>query len=156
MIEVRKFYLTKEGLEKIKREYEYLKNLRLAKTRGEAPKILESEDLNPEYISFQEDLSLIEKRVSEIENILKNKILIKTPRREKDAVVRYGAKVTVEIDGEEKDEFTIVGTLEANPYLGKISDESPVGKALMSRKVGDEVVVSSPIKTTYRIKKIKY
>ena len=50
----------------------------------------------------------------------------------------------------------IVGTLEANPSLGKISNESPVGKALLGRRVGDEVIISSPIKTVYKIKGIKY
>ena len=59
------------------------------------------------------------------------------------------------MDGQ-KDEFVIVGTLEANPALGKISNESPVGKALLGHKIGDEVVVSSPMKTTYKIRNIKY
>jgi transcription elongation factor GreA len=63
--------------------------------------------------------------------------------------------VVVEVNGEE-DEFQIVGTLEANPLLGKISNESPVGSALMGKKVGDEIIISSPVKTVYKIKKIKY
>ena len=56
----------------------------------------------------------------------------------------------------QKDEFVIVGTLEANPALGKISNESPVGRAILGHKVGDAVVVSSPMKITYKIKNIKY
>jgi transcription elongation factor GreA len=151
------FYITKEGLEKIKEEYEALKNLRQAKTGAEAPKILESEDLNPEYISFQEDLVLLETRINEIENVLKNIAIIEPPKtkQEKD-VVGVGSKILVEIDGKEKDEFTIVGALEANPSLGKISNESPVGHALLNHKVGDKITISSPIKTVYKIKKIKY
>ena len=70
-------------------------------------------------------------------------------------MVDLGAKVKIDIAGK-KDEFMIVGTLEANPSLGKISNESPVGRALLGHKVGDEIVVSSPMKTTYKIKKIKY
>lgn len=157
MDEERKIYITKKGLEEIKKEYKFLKSLRLAETKSEAPKLLESEDLNPDYISFQENLNLLELRISEIENILKNAVLIKTPSKgtEKE-IVGLGAKVTLEIDGAEKDEFTIVGSLEANPSLGKISNDSPVGKALFGHKIGDEVVVSSPIKTIYKIKKIKY
>ncbi len=155
MEERKKFYLTKKGLEDIKKEYKVLKNLRLAKTKGEAPKIWESEDLNPEYLSFQEDLSFLETRVAELENILKNVELIKRPSKEKSKVIGLGATVVVEVEGD-KDEFTIVGTLEANPSLGKISNESPVGKTLLGHKVGDEVIISSPIKVIYKIKKIKY
>jgi len=156
MPEEKKFYLTKEGLERIKREYQYLKALKLAKTKGEeSPKILHSEDLNPEYLAFQEDISFLEARIAELENIFKNIELIKLPKKENQKIVNLGATVVVEVDGQ-KDEFQIVGTLEANPSLGKISNESPVGKALLGHRVGDEVIVSSPIKTVYRIKKIKY
>ncbi len=156
MGEGKTFYLTKKGLEKIKKEYKALETIRLAKTKGESPKILESEDLNPEYLSFREDLSLLESKIAERENVLKNARLIKVPPRGKQNIVDLGATVAVEIDGEDKDEFTIVGTLEASPVLGKISNESPVGAALMGHKVGEEIIVSSPIKTNYKIKKIKY
>ncbi len=155
MVQIKKFYLTTKGLEAIKKEYEVLKNLRIAKTNNDVPKIWESEDLNPEYLSFQEDLSFLETRLAELENILKNVELIKTSSKKKRDVIDLGATVEVKVDGD-KDEFTIVGTLEANPSLGKISNESPVGKALLGHKIGDEVVVSSPIKTIYKIKKIKY
>jgi len=155
MEERKKFYLTKKGLEDIKKEYNVLKNLRLAKTKGEAPKIWESEDLNPEYLSFQEDLSFLETRVAELENILKNVELIKHPSKEKSKVINLGATVVVEVEGDE-DEFTIVGTLEANPSLGRISNESPVGKTLLGHKMGDGVIISSPVKTIYKIKKIRY
>ena len=155
MAEEKKFYLTKQGLEKIKKEYQDLKNLKLSKTKGEIPKIWQSEDLNPEYLSFQEDLSFLESRIAELEYILKNTELIKPPPKEKQNMVNLGATVLVEVDGQ-TDEFTIVGTLEANPAIGKISNESPVGRMLLGHRVGDEVVVSSPIQTVYKIKKIKY
>lgn len=151
----KKFYLTKEGLEKIKKEYAGLKNLKLSKTKGEIPKIWHSEDLNPEYLSFQEDLSFLETRLVELENIFKNAELIKSPSKEKRDIVNLGATILVEVDGQ-NDEFTIIGSLEANPSLGKISNESPVGGALLGHQAGDEVVVSSPIKTIYKIKKIRY
>ena len=154
-MEEKKFYLTKEGLEKIKKEYRDLKNLKLSKTKGEVPKIWHSEDLNPEYLSFQEDLSFLETRLAELEYILKNAQLIKPPLKEKQKVINLGARVLIEVDGQ-NDEFTIVGTLEANPAIGKISNESPVGRALLGHKVGDAVVISSPIQTVYKIKKIKY
>jgi transcription elongation factor GreA len=155
MPEEKKFYLTKQGLERIKKEYQDLRNLKLAKTKGEFPKIWHSEDINPEYLSFQEDLDFLGSRIVELEYILKNAELIKTPSKEKRNIVNLGATVLVKVDGQ-TDEFEIVGSLEANPSLGKISNESPVGRALLGRKTGEEVVVSSPIKTIYKIKKIKY
>lgn len=155
MPEEKKFYLTKQGLEKIKREYQDLKELKLAKTKGESPKVLHSEDLNPEYLAFQEDVSFLEARMVELENTFKNVELIKLPKKEKQNVIDLGATVLVSVDGQ-NDEFTLIGSLEANPSIGKISNESPVGRALLGHRVGDEVVVSSPIKTTYKIKKIKY
>lgn len=155
MTKEKKFYLTKEGLEKFKKEYQDLKNLKLSKTKGEIPKICHSEDLDPEYLSFQEDLNFLEDRLVELENILKNVQLIKSPSKEKRNVINLGARVLVEVDNQ-TDEFEIVGTLEANPAIGKISNESPVGKALLGSKVGDTVVVASPIQTVYKIKKIKY
>jgi len=154
-MEEKKFYLTKEGLAKIKKEHEDLKALKLAKTAGEIPNIWHSKDLNPEYLSFQEDLSFLEVRIAELENILRNAELIKPLPKNKQSIVSLGAKVLVQVDGQ-TDEFTIVGSLEANPSLGKISNESPVGKALLGHRVGEEVLVSSPIRTIYKIRKIKY
>ena len=151
----KKFYLTKEALERIKKEYKNLRDFRLAKTKGEVPKIWQSEDLNPEYLSFQEDLSFLESRIAELEYILKNTELIKPPPKEQQDIINLGALVTVEVDGQ-TDEFVIVGTLEANPAIGKISNESPVGQSLLGHRVGDQVIISSPVQTVYKIKKIKY
>jgi transcription elongation factor GreA len=155
MAEEKKFYLTKEGLERIKKEHQGLKDLKLAKTKGEIPRIWHSEDINPEYLSFREDLSFLETRIVELENILKNVELINPPPKERQNIIDLGARVIVKVDGQ-TDEFEIVGSLEANPSLGKISNESPVGKTLLGHQVGDEILISSPIKTIYKIKKIKY
>lgn len=149
------FHITKEKLKELKKEYEELMDLERRKSAGEAPKIFESEDLNLEFISFQEDLSFLKSRISELNNILQHYELIKPPPKGQQNIVGLGAKIKVSID-EKKDEFTIVGTLEANPALGKISNESPVGKALLGHKVGEEIIVSSPIRTVYKIKNIKY
>lgn len=151
-----KFHLTKQGLVRIKKEYEDLKKIRLAKTKGESPKVLHSEDLNPEYLSFQEDLNFLETRIAELKHILKNVELIKLPLKEKRNIVNLGATITLEESGGQINEFMIVGTLEANPSEGKISSDSPVGKVLLGCKINEEVVITSPIKVVYRIKKIKY
>lgn len=154
-MEERIYYITKEKLKELKKEQEDLISLEHKKNSGEAPKIFESEDINPEFISFQEDLSFLKSRISELHNILEHYELIKKPQKIQQNVIGLGARVMVSVDGK-KDEFTIVGTLEANPALGKISNESPVGRVLLGRRVGDEVVISSPIQTTYKIKQIKY
>lgn len=150
------YYLTKDKLEELKKEHDQLVEFETQKTMGhDAPKIFESEDMSAEFISFQEDIGFLRTRIDELRNIIDNHEIIKSPGKEKQGVIGIGASVKVDINGE-KDEFTIVGTLEANPALGKISNESPVGKALMGRKVGDEILVSTPSKTKYKIKGIKY
>jgi len=151
----KKFYITEEELKKVKKEHKDLQTLKIIKTKSEVPNIWQSEDLNPEYLSFFEDVSLLEARMADLGYILWNVEIIKIPPKEKQNIINVGAHVAVEVD-DQLDEFQIVGTLEANPALGKISNESPVGKVLLGHKVGDEVTVSSPIKTVYKIKKIKY
>ena len=150
------FYITKVKLHELKKEYEELLDVERKKALGqEAPKILESEDLNPEFVSFQEDIGFLRSRIDELKNVLEHHELIKNPAKDRRGIVGVGAKVKIDVGGR-KDEFIIVGTLEANPALGKISNESPVGRALLGHKIGDEVVVSSPVKITYKIKNIKY
>jgi transcription elongation factor GreA len=152
----KKIFLTKEGLEKLKKEYETLKALRLSKLRGETPKILHSDDVSAEYLAFKEDMDLLENRILELEYILKNFTLIKKPPKEKQDTVNIGATVTLADEEGSINEFMLVGTLEANPSEGKISIESPIGKALLGKKIGDEVLITSPIKVKYKIQKIRY
>ena len=155
MPDSKKYYLTKEGLEKVKREFKKLSKLRSLKSKEDVPSVLHSEELNAEFVAFREDFDLLESRIGELEYILKNFGLIKPPPRKERNKIHLGAQVKVEVDGQ-VDDFLIVGTLEANPSLGKISNESPVGKALLGHKVGEEAVISSPIKVIYKIKNIKY
>lgn len=152
----KKFYLTKSGLKNIQNEYEKLKEAKLSKVRDEAPRVLHSEDLNPEYISFREDLTFMEVRIAELEDILKNAAVIKAPSGVAKKTVCLGATVTLEEKDGSRNEFMIVGTLEANPGEGKISSESPVGKALLGNTIGDQVVINSPVTLSYKIKKVKY
>jgi len=155
MIE-KKYYLTKEGLEKLKKEYERLKALRLKKIKGERPQILHSDDLNPEYFIFQQDFDQLELRLAEVKDVLDNAVVIAPPPKEEQNIVHLGATVTLEEKDGRMNEFMIVSSLEANPSEGKISSESPVGKALLGKKIGEEVVITSPIKVVYKIKKIRY
>lgn len=139
----------------MQKEYERLRDFKHQKTMGEMPNILHSEDANPEYLAFQEDMSLLDARLTEYENILQNAELIKKPSKENVECVDLGATVICEVDGQQ-DEFTLVGSLESNPAAGRISNESPVGKALLGRKIGDVVTVNSSVVVTYKILKISY
>jgi transcription elongation factor GreA len=152
----RVYYITSQKLKELKEEYQRIKQALLAQSQsGEVPRFLYSEEPNEEFVLFQENLTLLHLKKRELEDILRNYKLIKLPPKRERNRVHLGAHVVVEVNGEE-DEFQIVGTLEANPLLGKISNESPVGSALMGKKVGDEIIISSPVKTVYKIKKIKY
>ncbi len=152
----RKFYLTKEGLDKVKQEYDDLRKIKQSKVggRNDAPEVMHSEELNPDYLYFLEDLKFLENRINELDFVLKNSETIKSCNRKKD-VVDVGATVMIQTGGR-KDYLTIVETLEANPELGRISKESPVGRALLGAKKGDKIMVSTPIETTYEVKKINY
>lgn len=155
-MENKNYFLTKQKLKELKKEYAELVALEQQKSsEGEAPKLFESENLNPDFVNFQDDLNFLRGRIDELNNVFENCVLIKNPPKDKKHIVDLGAKVKIDIDGQ-KDEFMIVGTLEANPMLGKVSNESPVGAALIGHKVGDEIVIPSPVKTTYKIKSIKY
>ncbi len=147
----KKYHLTKEGLKRIREDYEKLKAARQSKIGGreDGPEFLHSEELNPEFTQFRDDMNFLEIRMAELENILKNA----KPIRPAQGKVDVGTTVTVAVDGQD-DQFVIVEAIEADPAIGRISKESPIGKALLGNSVGDEVMIHSPIKTIYKIKKI--
>ncbi len=155
MVNSKKFFLTKEGLSRIEKEYQELKKLKAFKTKGESPRIFHSEEVDPEFLAFQEDLELLDTRIMELEMVLKNVQMIAPPAKDKKDIVALGSTVVIEVDGQE-DEFKIVGTLEANPAIGSISNECPVGKSLLGRKIGEEVIIGSDPKVVYKIKTIKH
>lgn len=150
-----KFYLTKEGIEKIKQEYKDTLFLKQEKVHNETPVVFHSEELDTEFVAFKEDIELLDAKIADLEYILNNVELIQEPPVESRDSVQLGAKVVVEVDGQD-DEFILVGTLEANPVEGKISNESPVGRALFGKKIGSIIQLNSPLKTNYKIKKISY
>ena len=155
MVAETKYYLTKEGFEKLSQEFEKLKEQKKIIMEEEAPDITDLHGPDAEYLTFQEDLGFVERRLEEIEAILKNCEILKPPPKHKRHIVHLGATVEVEIDGQ-KDEFTIVAPVEADPMAGKISHESPVGRALLGRSIGEKVVVQSSIRAEYKIRKITY
>lgn len=149
------YYLTSKKLQELRKEFEKLKKTFFSKLTGEVPNILASEDPNPEFLQFEQDLDFLRRRYFQLKEILKNYKLIKLPPKEKRDRIYLGAKVTLK-RGAKIEEYEIVGTLEADPETGKISNESPVGKALIGKKVGEKIVLSFSPKKIYQIIKVSY
>ncbi|MDD5569416.1 MAG: GreA/GreB family elongation factor [Candidatus Pacebacteria bacterium] len=147
------YYVTKEKIEGLQREYDSLKNF-LREESQEVPTVLEGENPNPDFATYRENLEEVNSRLVELENILKNHIIIQTPPQEDRDRVNLGAKVVLKDGDSQKAEFRIVGTIEANPFEGKISNESPAGMAFIGKKVGDTVYLGP--NANYKILKIQY
>lgn len=148
-------YSTQEGVEKLKAELEYLKTTKRKDIAGRIASAKELGDLseNAEYSDAKEEQGLTESRVLEIEEILRNIQVIKKPK--KSSIVVIGSKLEVTLANGKEIVYEIVGSTEANPLEGKISNESPLGKALLGHKVDETVSVVVPKGTmTYTIKKI--
>lgn len=151
-----KVLLTQEGLEELKKEHQQLKEIKRPRV---VERLTESRDMgdlteSSEYTAARQDLAFIDKRISELEEILKNAKVVKSSQRGKKKVA-IGTKVTLK-DGDKKALFTVVGDWEADPLKNKISPSSPIGKALMGKKAGDKVEVKIPAgKVEYKILKIE-
>ncbi len=136
-------YLSPEGIETLKKE---LLELKTKKRQEIAKRLQEAKDLgdlseNAEYFEAKEAQSLNENRIGELEELLKNAVVIKTPSAED--IVSIGSTVEVK-SGSNTEVFKIVGSAEAKPQEGKISNESPLGRSFLNKKVGDEFDVKTP------------
>ena len=139
-------FLTYEGLKERERELEYLKTEKRKEISEKIKVALGFGDLseNAEYDEAKNEQAEVELKIVKLEKMLKNAKIIDDEDISTD-VVSMGIKVKVlDIDMEEEDEYYIVGSEEANPMENKISDESPVGRALIGAKVGDTVTVEAP------------
>lgn len=141
---VKDVYLTQKGLLEAKNELDHLKKVKRAEIAQRINQAREYGDLteNSEYDSAMEDQALMESRIAVLENILKDAKVIEN-HQTKDFVV-IGSTVKIEMD-DGVDEFTIVGRVEADPSKKRISNESPLGAALLGAKSGEEVEVTTPI-----------
>lgn len=149
------FYLTSRGLKKIKRDYELFKKAKTAKLKGDVPPSFESDAVNSDYLFFLEELGLLEKKIEDLEEVIDNAKVISIPPKQKQNIVQVGAKIILEGKrGLQK--IMLVGTAEADPSKGKISNESPFGRALVGRRVGDEIFSPVFVDEGYKIKKIAY
>ncbi len=149
-------YLTAEGLTKLEEELEYLRTVKRQEVAQRLHEAMEDGELieNAEYEAAKNEQAFVEGRILELERILAQARIIE--RDGKSDKVRVGSTVVVQEDGKKPETYTIVGAAEANPKEGLISNESPVGRALLDHKVGDEVVVEAPAgKLRLKIVKIK-
>ncbi len=146
--------LTLEGLNKLEKELEYLKTVRRREVAERIKQALEFGDIseNSEYDDAKNEQGFIEGRILALEKILRNARVIDGQEVNLDEV-GLGSKVSLlDLDTGEELEYTIVGSTEANPSQFKISNESPVGKALLGRKAGEEIAINVPVGTLhYRV-----
>lgn len=150
----KQFHLTKDGIIELQNELHSLTARRVEiaeaiKTAREQGDLSE----NAEYHAAKDDHERTESRIAAIESILSNAEVIKKPRS--DGKVRLGSTVDLKSESGQSKNFQVVGTVEADPLEGKISDESPIGQALLGKSVGDVVEIKTNSDTvTYKVTQI--
>jgi transcription elongation factor GreA len=147
-------FLTPEGLKKLEEELLFLRTTRRAQVADRLHQALagESGELteNAEYEDAKNEQAFVEGRIATLEIMLSNVSVIKEHSTK--GVVSLGSTITVREDGSKPEKYQLVGAAEADPKQGRISNESPLGKALMGRRIGDEVKVNAPAGTlSFRI-----
>jgi transcription elongation factor GreA len=137
-------YLTQEGVTKLKRELEELKGPRRDEIASRLRSAIQMGDLseNADYHKAKEDQGFLEGRIQEIEYLLRNAVIIEANGR-RDAV-GIGSRVTIQEGDAPEETYHVVGAKEADPRNGRISNESPIGRALMDHKVGETVETETP------------
>lgn len=137
-------YLTPEGLAKLQSELNHLKTVKRAEIRDRIQTAQEYGHLaeNADYLDAKNEQGFVEGRILDLEDTLRNAVLIAD--QPAGDTVRLGSKVTATTVQGDRDTYTIVGSAEASPARGRISNESPVGRAFLGRKVGDAVQVMTP------------
>lgn len=140
-------FLTPEGHERLQEELEHLRTVKRQEVAQRLREAMEDGgdmgvDSDAEYEAAKNEQAFVEGRIQELETLLANaRVIQDTGTRE---VVDVGAHVTIQEDGVDPENYIVVGRAEANPREGRISNESPLGKALMGHRAGDEVKVDAP------------
>jgi transcription elongation factor GreA len=139
-------FLTKEGFEKLQDELDYLRTAKRQEVADRLHEAMEGGELieNAEYEAAKNEQAFVEGRIQELEILLATARLIDEDKRRKVDTIQVGSTVTIQEDGYEEETYTIVGAAEANPRDGKISNESPIGKAILNHRPGEEVQVETP------------
>ena len=137
-------YLTQEGYDRLLKELDYLRTEKRSEVADRLRNAMEDGELieNAELEAAKNEQSFVEGRIKELEVLLANAKLIE--ENASNDTIQVGSKVKVKEDGFDPEEYVIVGHAEADPRLGRISNESPLGKALLNHKAGDKVKVEAP------------
>ena len=146
MSQAKKFIMTYEGVKKLEEELEYLKTVKRKEITEKIKVALGYGDLseNSEYDEAKNDQAFTEGRIIQLENMLKNAVVVDESEIPKDKVSVGSIVKVMDYEFDEEVAYTIVGSAEADPMNFKISNESPVGSALLGKKVGDVVEVAVP------------
>lgn len=139
----KEIYLTSEGFLKLEEELNEAKTVKRPEIINAIKEARALGDLseNAEYSSARENQARLEARIKEIEYTLEHATIIENSSN---GVISVGSKVTIKYDEDDTEEYTIVGTNEADPFSNKVSNESPIAKAVIGKKEGDKVSVESP------------
>lgn len=139
-------FLTREGFQKLQDELEYLRSAKRLEIANRLREAMDGGELieNAEYEAAKNEQAFVEGRIQELEIILASARMIENSGKEKADVVQVGSTVTIQEEGSKPEQYTIVGAAEANPRVGRISNESPIGKAILNHRAGDEVQVEAP------------
>lgn len=149
-------FLTKEGFQKLQEELDHLRTVKRQEVAERLHEAMEGGELieNAEYEAAKNEQAFVEGRIQELEMLLATARVIEDDGQKKDGLIAVGATVTIQEQGYEAETYTIVGAAEANPREGKISNESPIGRAILNHQVGETVTVETP-SGTYKVKIIK-
>jgi len=145
MVEKKRIPFTREGYDRVSKQLKELIEVKRPEIVEAVADARSHGDLreNSAYDAARQDHAMIERRISELEETLRNAVIIEDAERGESGVVGLGHTVTVDFDGDEE-VYQIVGPAEAMPTEGKISEESPIGKQLMGKRAGDQVTVQTP------------
>jgi transcription elongation factor GreA len=149
-------FLTKEGFQKLQDELEHLRTTKRQEVAARLHEAMEGGELieNAEYEAAKNEQAFVEGRIQELEALLASARIIEENHRDKNGAVQVGSKVTIKEDGYDSETYSIVGAAEANPREGKISNESPIGKAIIGHHAGETVQVETP-DGTYKVRIVK-
>lgn len=137
-------FLTRQGYQKLQEELDYLRTVKRQEVAARLHEAMEGGELieDAEYEAAKNEQAFVEGRIQELEMLLANARVVEDGT--KADVVAVGIKVTIQEEGCDPEEYTIVGPAEANPREGRISNESPLGRALMDHRAGDTIRVDAP------------
>lgn len=137
-------FLTQQGYQKLQEELEYLRTVKRQEVAARLHEAMEGGELieDAEYEAAKNEQAFVEGRIQELEILLANaRVIVETGKME---VIQVGATVTIQEGDNEPEIYTIVGPAEASPRHGRISNESPLGRALLDHRAGDTVKVDAP------------